>query len=54
MSDGKEGGALVMVDDDHVEPGRLRFVEGLESLRAAVDANRETRASRLQFNEGRA
>ena len=45
-SDGKRRRAFVMVDDDHVEPGRLRFVQRLESLRAAIDGDDQARAPR--------
>ena len=31
--------ALVMIDDDHVEPGDPCFVERVERLRATIDAN---------------
>ena len=42
--DGEQAGALVVVDDDHVEPGSARLLQRLERLRAAVDADRDARA----------
>ena len=44
VGDGEQAGALMMVDDDHVEPGVARFLERIERLRAAVDADRDGRA----------
>ena len=38
MGDRQQGRALVVVDDDHVEPAGLRFLQRLERLRAAIDA----------------
>ena len=43
--DGKQARALVVVDDDDVEPGGLGFVERLERLRAAIDGDGEARAA---------
>ena len=48
---GKQARALVMVDDDHVEPGGLGFLERFERLRAAIDADRDARAARLQLDQ---
>ena len=42
---GKPGGAFVMIDDDHVDAGRLRHVERLERLRAAIDGDDQPRAA---------
>ena len=35
---GKQAGALVVVDDDHVEAGGFGLLERVERLRAAIDA----------------
>ena len=51
MRDREQARALVMVDDDHVEPGRLGLLERLERLRAAIDADRDARAARLQLDQ---
>ena len=51
VRDRKQAGALVVVDDDHVELRRAGFLERFESLRAAVDADRDRRAARLQFDQ---
>ena len=47
----KQAGALVMVDDDHVELRRARFLERFERLCAAVDAERDRRAACLEFDQ---
>src|SRR4029078_11897997 len=49
--DRKQAGALVMVDDDHVERGRAGFLERVEGLRPAIDADRDAPAPRLQFDQ---
>ena len=54
VGDREEARALVMVDDDDVETGRLRLLKRVESLSAAIDADGEMRPSRLQFDERRA
>ena len=51
MRDGEQAGALVMIDHDHVEPGRARFLERLERLRPAIDADRDARALGLQLDQ---
>ena len=38
MRDREQAGALVMVDDDDVEPGRAGLLERFERLRPAIDA----------------
>ena len=48
---GSSARALVMIDDNDVEPGVLGFVERLERLRAAIDANGDASAPRLQFDQ---
>ena len=49
--DRKQARALVMVDDDHVEPGGLGLLERLERLRAAIDGDRQARAALLQLDQ---
>jgi hypothetical protein len=41
---GERGRAFVVVDDDHVDPGRLRRRERLERLGAAIDGDDQRRA----------
>ena len=48
---GSRRGALVVVDDDHVEPGRRGLLERLERLRAAIDGDRQARAVCLQLDQ---
>ena len=49
--DGKQARALVVVDHDHVEPGGFRLLERVERLRAAIDADGDASAARLQLDE---
>ena len=50
----EQRGALVMIDDDHVEPGRRGLVERLERLRAAIDRDHQARTALLEADERRA
>ncbi len=45
MGDGKRGRAFVVIDDDHVEPGVARRLQGLERQRAAIDGDDQPRAA---------
>ena len=51
MGDREQAGALVVVDDDHVEPGRAGLLQRLERLRSAIDAHRDARAARLELDQ---
>ena len=52
VRDRKQARALVMVDDDDVEPGGFGLLERVERLRAAVDADRDGCAFVLEFDQG--
>ncbi len=52
IGDRKQARALMVIDDDDVEPRPARFLERLEGLGAAIDAHRDARAPRLQFDQG--
>jgi hypothetical protein len=47
----KLAGALVMVDDDHIQARISRFFQRVERLRAAINADGDACAFRLQFDE---
>ena len=52
MSDGEQARALMMIDDDHVEPRGARFLERLERLCPAIDTDRDACPLGLELDQG--
>ncbi len=50
-SDGQQAGALVVIDDDHVEPRGAGFLQRFEGLRSAIHAHGNARPARFQLDQ---